>query len=138
MSKPVASIDNLTDPGQPLENGDRIRTNYTNGTFIESYYSSVSIPPGSITPKPAVGIRVIATKSWYRRLTQAERINLRTTGNEDINDLREDLQRAPTVDMDDPELLVSLQTIGVPAPRITELLADGTEAERYVNVATGN
>jgi hypothetical protein len=38
--------------------------------------------------------------------------------------------------MDDPELLASLQIIGVPAPRITELLADGTEEERYVNVVT--
>jgi hypothetical protein len=136
MSKPVASIDNLTDPGQPLVHGDRIRTNYTDGTYIESYYESLSITPGTTTAGVPQGIRIIATKSWYRRLTQAERINLRTTDNEDINDLREDLQRAPTVDMDDPELLASLQIIGVPAPRITELLADGTEEERYVNVVT--
>jgi hypothetical protein len=125
MSKPVASIDNLTDPGQPLVHGDRIRTNYTDGTYIESYYESLSITPGTTTAGVPQGIRIIATKSWYRRLTQAERINLRTTDNEDINDL-----------MDDPELLASLQIIGVPAPRITELLADGTEEERYVNVVT--
>lgn len=138
MSKPVASIDNLTDPGQPLENGDRIRTNYTNGTFIESYYSSVSIPPGSIAPKPAVGIRVIATKSFYRRMAQNERTVLRGTTDPNINDLRDDLQRSPTVDMDDPELLTMLQATPLSGARITALLADGTEAERYVNVATGN
>lgn len=132
MSKVVDRIENLTDPGQPLAHNDRYRTFYTDNTYKDRRYEVDSTRKVSTLPP----IRVIATKSWYRRLTQAERINLRTTDNEDINDLREDLQRAPTVDMDDPELLASLQIIGVPAPRITELLADGTEEERYVNVVT--
>lgn len=133
MSKTITSVDNLTDPGQPLQHGDRYRNNYSDGTYKEYIYQQFASDTPRKTPLP---IRIIAVKSWYRRLTQAERTNLRTTDNEDINDLREDLQRAPTVDMDDPELLASLQTIGVPAPRITELLADGTEEERYVNVVT--
>jgi hypothetical protein len=132
VSKVVDRIENLTDPGQPLEQNDRYRTFYTDNTYRDKRY--VVLPAAAAVPIPP--IRIIAAKSWYRRLTQAERTNLRTTDNEDINDLREDLQRAPTVDMDDPELLASLQTIGVPAPRITELLADGTEEERYINVVT--
>lgn len=138
MGKPVTSIDNLTDPGQPLVHGDRTRTNYTDGTFIESYYESLSITPGTTTAGVPRGIRVIATKSFYRRMTQVERTTLRGTADENINDLRDDLQRSPTVDLDDPELLTMLQATPLSAPRITELLADGTEEEKFVNVATGN
>lgn len=137
MGKPVASIDNLTDPGQPLVHGDRIRTNYTDGTYIESYYESLSITPGTTIAGVPRGIRVIATKSFYRRMTQAERTALRGTTDENINDLRDDLQRSPTIDMDDPEIVTMLQATPLSNARITALLADGTEAERYVNVATG-
>jgi hypothetical protein len=110
----MSTIENITNPGQPLAHRDQYKEIFDNGTFtVNQFIVSTKLEQ----PLP---IRIIATKSWYRRLTQAERINLRTTDNEDINDLREDLQRAPTVD----------------APRITELLADGTEEERYVNVVT--
>lgn len=137
MAKQVASIDNLTNPGQPLVHGDRIRTNYTNGTFREGFHYAPPVPPGTLKRTAPPAIRVIATKAFYRRMTQAERTTLRGTADENINDLREDLQRAPTVDLDDPELLSMLQATPLSGARITELLADGTEDERYVNVATG-
>jgi hypothetical protein len=39
--------------------------------------------------------------------------------------------------MDDPELLTMLQATPLSQARINELLEDGTEDERYVNVVTG-
>lgn len=137
MSKQVASIDNLTNPGLPPVHDDRIRTNYTDGTYRESYYYALSITPGAGRTRAPVTYRVIATKAFYRRMTQVERTTLRGTADENINDLRDDLQRSPTVDLDDPELLTMLQATPLSGARITELLADGTEDERFVNVAAG-
>jgi hypothetical protein len=135
MSKTITSVDNLTDPGQPLQHGDRYRNNYSDDTYKEDIYQQFA----SNTPlKISLPIRVIATKSFYRRMTQVERTTLRGTADENINDLRDDLQRSPTTDLDDPELLTMLQATPLSAGRITALLADGTEEEKFVNVATGN
>lgn len=133
MSKQIDTVENLTNPGQTPVVGDRIRIHYTDGTYKDSKKYPEGLP---LQAKPVV-IRVIATKAFYRRMTQAERTTLRGTADENINDLREDLQRSPTVDLDDPELLTMLQATPLSGARITELLADGTEDERFVNVAAG-
>lgn len=130
-TKPISSVENLSRPGQPIAANDTYREYYTDNTFRDFIASSGG---GAPVYRP---IRVIATKAFYRRMTQAERTTLRGTADENINDLREDLQRAPTVNLDDPELLSMLQATPLSGARITELLADGTEDERFVNVATG-
>lgn len=131
MSKVIDRVENVSRPGQPLANGDTYREYYTDNTFRSFLFVEAA---GSLRPPK---IRVIATKAFYRRMTQAERTTLRGTADDNINDLREDLQRSPTVDLDDPELLSMLQATPLSGARITELLADGTEDERFVNVATG-
>ena len=133
MAKVIDRVENLTNPGQPPVHMDRVRTFYTDNTFKDSRFLADNVDSAR-TPPP---IRVIATKAFYRRMTQVERTTLRGTADENINDLRDDLQRSPTVDLDDPELLSMLQGTPLTNGRITELLADGTEDERFVNVATG-
>ena len=135
MAKVIDRTENLTDPGQALAHGDRYRMFYTDNTSKDGrHVDAVGVPKVPVV----VPIRVIATKAFYRRMTQVERTTLRGTADEDINDLRDDLQRSPTVDMDDPELLTMLQATPLSGARITALLADGTEEEKFVNVATGN
>ena len=87
----------------------------------------IRIPDEATTgPSP---IRVITTQSWYRRLTKPERVALRTSVLDEVADLREDLQRSRTVNLDGT-LEQQLQDTGViPQARIDELLVDGTEAE---------
>lgn len=133
MAKVVDRIENLTNPGQPPVHLDRIRTFYTDNTYKDSRF--LDQPATLVIFAP---IRVISTKAFYRRMTQVERTTLRGTADDDINDLREDLQRSPTVDLDDPELLTMLQATPLSQARIDVLLEDGTEDERFVNVATGN
>jgi hypothetical protein len=75
--KPIDRVENLTRPGEPVAAGDTYREFYTDGTFrtfVMSYAStgSIFVPP----------IRVIATKAFYRRMTQAERTTLRGTADE--------------------------------------------------------
>lgn len=126
MAKTIISVDNLTDPGQPLANGDRYRNHYDDNTFKDGRFFSQAV---RVSPPPP--IRVITVKAFYRRMTQVERTTLRGTADENINDLREDLQRASYVNLDDPELLTMLQATPLSAPRIAALLANGTKAEAF-------
>ena len=98
-----------------------------------------------IKVKPPV-IRNIEKRAMMNRLTQAERIGIRKfladeTNDEDIrylvDDAMQDLQSAPNVQLDLPEVRTALEGLNqvgllVPESRIDECLVDGTEAERFI------
>ena len=78
---------------------------------------------------PAAAIRVISTRAFYRRMTTSERQVLRGASG-DVADLRDDLQRTNSVDLDGDIEQQLLAVGGVFSQvRITALLVDGTEAE---------
>ena len=81
--------------------------------------------PGFVEP-----IRKITTQAFYRRMTPAERNAVRTNMSDPVQDLREDLQRSPVVDLDGAIEAQLQATGGFTQTRIDELLIDGTEAEQ--------
>lgn len=57
--------------------------------------------------------RLISTKDFYRRLTQSERVQLRTSMQDDVADLRDDLTREVMVDLSDPETIRLITDSGI-------------------------
>lgn len=84
---------------------------------------------GSFTPQPDPPIRTITTQAFYRRMTPAERNSVRQSNNGDVQDMREDLERSPRVNLDGAIEQQLLSTPFFDQTRTTELLIDGTEAE---------
>lgn len=56
---------------------------------------------------------VIPVRDFYRGLTQAERSQLRASGQNDVSDLRDDLARNVTVDLGDPETIRLVTDSGI-------------------------
>lgn len=82
---------------------------------------------GSFTPQATL-IRIITTQAFYRRMTQGERTSMRASS-PDVADLREDLERSPSVDLDGTIEAQLLAVGGFDQTRVDELLVNGTEAE---------
>ncbi len=78
----------------------------------------------------AIPIRVITLRAFIRRMSSAERTNLRDSNNELIKEIREDLERSDIVNMDDSYLVQQLIDVGLSQSRRDVLLADGTEDEQ--------
>ena len=74
-------------------------------------------------------IRKITTQAFFRRMTKNERAVLRSSVLDEVADLREDLQRSTTVDLDGTIEQQLLDTTLVTQPRIDQLLVDGTPEE---------
>lgn len=74
-------------------------------------------------------IRVIITQAFFRRMNSAERNAIRTNTSDPVQDLREDLQRSPIVNLDGAIEQQLLDTGGFSQTRIDELLVDGTAEE---------
>lgn len=84
---------------------------------------------GSFTPQPDPPIRQITTQAFYRRMSKAERNSVRSSNDDDVKDLREDLGRSPVVNLD---RAISQQLLSTPIfdqLRTTELLVNGTPEE---------
>lgn len=86
-------------------------------------------------PEPSVeSIRIITTRAFMQRFTLAERADFRSSANDVVADIKEDLQLASYVDLDNADVsgaidaLVSLTLLE--ASRKTVLLADGTTQEQ--------
>jgi len=92
-----------------IDNGD--------GTFTDNRVVAPSI------------IRVITTQAFFRRMTKAERTVLRNSILEPVADLREDLQRSFTVELDAFLEQQLLDTGLLNQSRIDELLVNGTVEE---------
>ena len=80
-------------------------------------------------PKVPLPIRKITTKAFFRRLTPAERSVLRNSVLDTVADLREDLQRSFTVELDSILEQQLLDTTLLNQTRIDELLVDGAPEE---------
>ena len=106
---------------------DMIELPFYDDSKMGNLYNPVD---GSFTPQTDPPIRVITTQAFYRRMTEAERHAVRTNMSDPVQDLREDLQRSPVVDLDGAIEQMLLDTGGFTQVRIDELLIDGTEAEQ--------
>ena len=93
-------------------------TDNGDGTFTDGR-ASISLLP----------IRKITTQAFFRRLSFPERKTLRNSTKDTVIDLREDLQRSPTVDLDGTIERQLLDTALLSPDRIAVLLADGTTEE---------
>ena len=119
----ATTIENITNPGQPLAHGDQYKLIDDNGTFK---YKLFLTEPGTVFPLPA--IRTITTQAFYRRMTQGELASMRA-GTSDVTNVREDLERSSAVDLDGT---IEAQLQSIPSfnqTRIDELLVDGTPEE---------
>lgn len=74
-------------------------------------------------------IRTITMQAFFRRLTKNERSVLRASTLDEVADLREDLQRSVTVDLDGTIEQQLLDTTLLSQTRISQLLIDGEEHE---------
>ena len=119
MSK---TIENITNPGQPLVHGDVYKLVDSNGTFKLKNFRTISEPQAS---EP---IRKITTQAFYRRLEVNERKALREGTSDEIGDMRDDLQRSPIVNLDGT-IEAQLLSVGTSQIRVDELLVDGTQVE---------
>lgn len=115
-------IGELTDfPGWIDVTGKFIGVGFTDngdGTFTDN-----------TSPEVEPVIRIITTQAFFRRLTKNERSVLRASVLDEVADLREDLQRSDTIDLDDILEQQLIDTTLISQIRIDELLADGTEIE---------
>ena len=119
MSK---TIENITNPGQPLAHGDVYKLVDSNGTFKLKQWR---IKPDDTAVEP---IRKITTQAFYRRLEVGERNALRNGTTDEIEDMRNDLARSPFLDLDGA-IEAQLLSVGTNQTRVDELLVDGTDAE---------
>ena len=75
----------------------------------------------------------ITKRSFMQRFTQTERIAIRKSTDDIVIDIYEDLKIATNVDLGLPEVrqgLLYMMSIGLlEAPRVDELLVEGTAAE---------
>jgi len=76
------------------------------------------------TPQEAPAIRTITTQRFFRRLTRSERSVLREGASDILKDIKEDLGRSPTVDLDG-YIKQQLKDLGLSVSRREELLRDG-------------
>ena len=99
-------------------------------------YITVTHPNGAVEtvwtemdPLPPPPIRTITTQAFFRRMTKLERKTLRTSIDDEVADLREDLQRSRIVDLDGVIEQQLVDTGLLDQTRIDELLFDGNEGE---------
>ncbi len=94
--------------------------------LLDTKTHTIVVPDDAVISHPP--IRKITTQAFYRRLTTAERNALRSNqGN--IADLRDDLGRSNTVDLDGI-IQEQLADVGLFNPdRIAELLVSGSVVE---------
>lgn len=85
----------------------------------------------TFTSIPKTPIRTITTQAFFRRLTKNERAVLRSSALNEVADLREDLQRSVTVDLDGTIEQQLTATELLTQTRIDTLLADGTVEEAH-------
>lgn len=108
-------------PGWVDVTGEHVGVGFTDngdGTFTDNR-----------VPDTTSLIRRITTKAFFRRLNFQERKVLRNSTLETVADLREDLQRGSSVDLDDILEQQLLDTGLLDQSRIDELLGDGTPEE---------
>lgn len=79
------------------------------------------------TVGPAV-IRRITTQAFFRRLSSSERATLRNQTADAIVDIREDLQRGSTVNLD--RVGQRMTNAGLSAARVAAITVDGTSEEQ--------
>ena len=98
-------------------------TDNEDGTF--------SAPAAIVNPAS----RIISTRAFMQRLSQAERIALRGSADDIVIDMMEDLRMASYVDLDVAMLAVGLgyiESLGLIATsQLTDMSIDGTAAEQY-------
>lgn len=89
---------------------------------------------GNVIPQETA-IRVISIRAFMQRFNQSERIAIRNSTDDIVIDIHEDLKMALYVNLDDDDTgqaLDYLTSVGlIEASRKAEILADGTEVEKY-------
>lgn len=95
--------------------------------ILDTPTHKIEIPDGATIGPPK--FRRIATKAFFRRLKFAERKVLRDSTADTVVDLREDLQRSTTVDLDGILRQQLLDTTLLSPARIAQLLVDGSSEE---------
>lgn len=75
-----------------------------------------------------IPIRRITTQAFFRRLNSAERAAMRNSAADAIIDIREDLQRSDTVNLD--RVGQRMTNAGLSAARVVAITVDGTPEEQ--------
>jgi len=109
-----------------LVEGEQYRIPVGQGWQQQAYSSTVD------APQP---IRHISKRSFRNRLTQPERTLIRKSTDDIVIDIKEELEMTTYVDLDmqsNTDALNYLVAIGILlAPRVAEILVDGTADEEY-------
>ena len=106
--------------------------------FVTDYSGELDLATGvytdyELTLEPILSNPVITKRSFMQRFTQPERTVIRKSTDDIVIDVHEDLKIASNVDLSLEDIRNALNyfvSIGIlEAPRVDELLVDGTEAE---------
>lgn len=106
-------------------------------TILDSGTHKVQIPNGAIINAPEV-IRIITVGAFRKRLPSLTRKEIRNSVDDSIIDLRENLELASYIDLDDEELQKGIDFLKllewITDEEIKIIFSDGTQKEKFNGV----